>query len=42
MDLSRVTVTRVLNRLKRDGLLDLDGKKIMLAEGFRVRGEYAP
>ena len=44
VDLSRVTVTRVLNRLKRDGLLDLDGKKIMLAEGFseRVRGEYAP
>ena len=34
VDLSRVTVTRVLNRLKRDGLLDLDGKKIMLAEGF--------
>jgi CRP-like cAMP-binding protein len=41
VDLSRVTVTRVLNRLKREGLLDLDGKKIMLAEGFseRVRGE---
>jgi hypothetical protein len=31
----------VLNRLKREGLLDLDGKKIMLAEGFseRIRGE---
>ncbi|MCY1200986.1 CRP-like cAMP-activated global transcriptional regulator [Achromobacter veterisilvae] len=41
VDLSRVTVTRVLNRLKREGLLDLDGKKIMLAEGFseRIRGE---
>ena len=33
-DLSRVTVTRVLGKLKRAGLIDFDKKKVVLADGF--------
>jgi len=33
-DLSRVTVTRVLGKLKRDGLIDFNQKKIVLSESF--------
>lgn len=41
-DLSRVTVTRVLGKLKRAGLIDFNKKKIVLAEDFPLPGTRPP